>query len=125
MKINLYVDDERKTGARTSLGYDGHWERAYNFEQALEFLVNKNVGHIALDHDLGAEDDLSGYDIACWIEQNITQGLCLPRMTWEVHSMNPSGAQRIRAAMTSCDRLWTEMEEQTAITQTTEWLNDR
>lgn len=106
---NLYVDDVRRTGDRTH-NPSADWERTYGYADTTARLSRRDITHISLDHDLDADgevaEELTGYDIACWIEANIMDGMRLPRMTWEVHSMNPSGASRIRAAMTACNRLW-------------------
>ena len=70
-----------------------------------------NITFISLDHDLNAEEYLdindtgTGYDVACWIEQAAAEGR-LDRIGRAVHSMNPSGALRIRQAMISADRYW-------------------
>lgn len=107
----LYVDDVRRTGDRTSTP-DGPWERTYGYLDTIQRLLRGDITHISLDHDLDAEgelrNELTGYDIACWIEEQAATGRRLGRMTWEVHSMNPSGASRIRQAMQSADRYWSE-----------------
>ncbi len=104
----LYVDDVRRTGDRTH-NPSGPWERTYGYHDTLQRLLQGDITHISLDHDLDADgelpEELTGYDIACWIEGQAAFGR-LPRMTWEVHSMNPSGAARIRQAMQSADRFW-------------------
>ena len=75
------------------------------------------VKGISLDHDLGGwmkdagEDGLSGYDVACWIERAVAEGSLREVPRWEVHSNNPSGALRIRAAMESAERLRVAREE--------------
>jgi hypothetical protein len=115
----LYVDDLRPAGQFTTRGISSEWELARNYEEAVARLLWGDITHIALDHDLGGEEyweptpseDMTGYDIACWIENNILEGFKLPRMTWEVHSKNASGAMRIRAAMESCDRLWDSVDK--------------
>lgn len=114
---NLYVDDVRQTGARTSLGVEAPWERTFAYGDTIARLQAGGITHISLDHDLDGDGELdenftrTGYDIATWIEAQAAAGT-LPRMTWEVHSMNPSGASRIRAAMESADRYWDEMENE-------------
>lgn len=72
---------------------------------ACEILLRTGkVTSISLDHDLG-EDCKSGYDIACLIENGAVDGW-LPRLQWDVHSANPIGAKRIRAALKSADAYW-------------------
>lgn len=112
--MRLYLDDLRVTGARTAnpASFDAH---AFNAGEAIAMLETGNVTHISLDHDLNAEGELdagvtgTGYDVAAWIEARAHAGT-LPRLTWEVHSMNPAGAARIRAALESADRFWTALD---------------
>lgn len=107
--VRLWLDDIRPMPA----GYT-HWcERAGT---AINILATGSVAHISLDHDLAEEhygstgycDGLAhvgtGYSVALWIEDAVARGL-IDMPTWEVHSMNPSGAAKIRAAMESAERL--------------------
>lgn len=109
--MRLYLDDVRQTGARTSEGVGVHWERTFNYHDTIARLALGDITHISLDHDLDADGELeiahtgTGYDVACWIEAQAAAGT-LPRMTWEIHSMNPAGALRIRQAMQSAERFW-------------------
>lgn len=102
--MRIYLDDLRVTPE----GFD---VRTYTYAETIEALQTGLVTHISLDHDLDCEGELelahtgTGYDVACWIEAHAADGT-LPRLTWYVHSMNPSGAQRIRQAMMSADRFW-------------------
>lgn len=66
------------------------------------------VHEISLDHDLGL-DALTGYDVACWIEQ---AAYALKPIVWHCHSQNTSGKQRIEAAMRKADEYWAEAESQ-------------
>jgi hypothetical protein len=106
--MRLYVDDVRRTGDRTSAPHE-YWERTYGYADTIARLEAGGITHISLDHDLDGDGELSeeltGYDIATWIEASAHAGTLAP-MTWEVHSMNPSGASRIRAAMSSATRIW-------------------
>lgn len=102
--MRVYLDDLRVTPHDFDV-------RVCTFAQAIEVLRTGRVTHISLDHDLDAEGELelasvgTGYDVARWIEERAYHGT-LPRLTWAVHSMNGSGAARIRAAMESADRFW-------------------
>lgn len=102
--MRVYLDDLRPT----PYGFD---VRVHSYAETVAILSTGQVTHISLDHDLDAEGELemsavgTGYDVARWIEEHAFEG-SLPRLTWAVHSMNPSGAARIRAAMESADRIW-------------------
>lgn len=102
--MRLYLDDIRATPHDFDI-------RTYTAPETIEFLKGGRVTHISLDHDLDGEGNLdpsetgTGYDVAKWIEQAAHDGT-LPRLTWAVHSMNASGAARIKAAMQSADRQW-------------------
>lgn len=115
--MRLYLDDIRKTGDRTK-DPDSFDTRAYTAAEAIAYLKTGLVTHISLDHDLGGEDDLpeevcgTGYQVACWIEENVgtynEAGRCINMPTWEIHSMNPVGARNMRAALESTERRWNE-----------------
>lgn len=107
--VRLWLDDIRPMPD----GYT-HWcERA---DTAIGILSTGTVGHISLDHDLteehyggtgycsGRAHVGTGYSVAAWIEDAVARGF-IDMPTWEVHSMNPSGAARIRSAMESADRI--------------------
>lgn len=102
--MKLYLDDIRVTPDHFDL-------RAYTASEAIEMLKRGNITFISLDHDLNVEGMLNiqetgtGYDVACWIEEAAAMGK-LKRIGWAVHSMNPSGALRIRQAMMSAERYW-------------------
>jgi hypothetical protein len=108
--------------------FDGHEERwkedesaseAHTAREAIDLLATGAVDFISLDHDLAGEHytmahhngeiplpavgEGTGCDVACWIEEAVHAGrITMPG--WAVHSANPSGAERLRAAMTSAER---------------------
>lgn len=102
--MKLYLDDIRATPDHFDI-------RAYTATEAISLLKEGKITFISLDHDLDCEGELdildtgTGYDVACWIEKAAAEGT-LPRIGWAVHSMNPSGAMRIRQAMLSAERFW-------------------
>jgi hypothetical protein len=93
----LYLDDERETP-------EG-WFRVFTAKQAIEALWTLDISEVSLDHDLGSADDSDGYDVAEWIEEQAFWGT-LKRLKWNVHSANPAGASRMRAALERADSLW-------------------
>lgn len=92
--MRLYLDDLRDTPS----GYD---TRAYTAQEAIEFLKTGKVQIISFDHDLGAEENGTGYDVACWIENQAYADLDFVIPAWYIHSANPVGAENIRNAMRS------------------------
>jgi len=80
------------------------WTRAYTAHEAIELLEASDVVEISLDHDLG-DDEMhgTGYDVACWIEERVTDGFEPP--TIKIHSANSVGRQRMQRAIDSIERL--------------------
>lgn len=113
--MNIYLDDLRVTGDRSTKRYDFFTHRTYTAQETIDLLKTNMVDHVSLDHDLDCDGVFSesitgtGYDVACFIEQGAYSGT-LKRLTWEVHSMNPSGAARMKAALENADRFWNERE---------------
>lgn len=104
----LYMDDERVTPA-------GFEVRTYTAPETIERLKVGDITGCSLDHDLGEylSDAGDGYDVACWIEEQAANG-SLGRITCMVHSANPSGASKMRAAILSAERFWTARENDSA-----------
>lgn len=102
----LYLDDERATPP-------GFEVRTYTAPETIERLKVGDITGCSLDHDLGEylNDVGDGYDVACWIEEQAANG-SLSRITCVVHSANPSGASRMRAAILSAERYWTAREQE-------------
>ncbi len=87
--MKLYLDDIRDipegfVGCRTA-------------EEAMQHIDSTKVTFISFDHDLGTE--LTGYDVACHIEELVVNGVLATPPQWYVHSANPVGAKRIEQAM--------------------------
>jgi len=94
--MRLYLDDVRPTPE----GFD---LRAYTAQEAIDFLKAGKVTFISFDHDLGPPEAGTGYDVACWIEEAVSDDLVV-MPDWEVHSANPPGRDNIVAAMWSAER---------------------
>lgn len=101
MGLRLWLDDKRPMPK----GFDVHAKTA---REAIRYLESEEVSVVSLDHDLGALHG-TGYDVATYIEEKAAKRL-LPRMQWHVHSANPVGAARMRAAMQSADKFWDEWD---------------
>lgn len=57
----LWLDDERPEP-------EG-WVRAKTAGIAIAHLASGTFGEVSLDHDLGPESAGTGYDVACWLEE--------------------------------------------------------
>ena len=87
--MKLFVDDIRNPS-------DSSWVIARTYKEAIAYLKTGNVCTISLDHDLGSKK--TGYDIACYIEQEVTlHSISCP--AWLVHSANPVGKANIINAL--------------------------
>jgi len=97
--MKLWIDDQK-------VPPDPSWVWAKNYDEAMTALHVGGITHVSLDHDIGSElPEKTGYGIACWIEKGAAGGR-VKRMTWDVHSENPSGRDKIMAAMQSAERFW-------------------
>ena len=98
MSIRLWLDDVRPPHEHGRIG----WTWVKTADEAIALLQSGTVVEASLDHDLGPHATMgetprekTGYDVVCWMEQN---GVW-PRDGVHVHSANPSGAARMRAAI--------------------------
>lgn len=104
----IWLDDD--PNRRVPPGYDTIVRTA---PEAIRLLQTGNYDHISLDHDLGDPEDPeigTGYDVATWLEEQAYYGT-FPRISWDIHSANSVGRQRMLAAMTNADRYWTMNEQ--------------
>jgi hypothetical protein len=77
-----------------------HWCKTA--DEAIQLLSTGEVEFISFDHDLGADENGTGYGVACCIEMHIAQNL-IPMPQWAVHSANPVGRKNIERAMTKAE----------------------
>ena len=113
--MKLWVDDVRPAPPG--------WVWVQAAKGAKIVLANCKVEEISLDHDMpndmmhrmatrlggcpidwGECDCETGYNVACFIEKRAHEGIKPPK--WRVHSSNPSGAYRMRQALTAADKAW-------------------
>lgn len=102
MKIWLddQINDKDCPDRHTPPGYVG----VDSAIQAIRLIKSGMVEHISFDHDLG-DNRFSGYIVAKYIEKYACFGK-LSRITWDIHSANPVGANNIKSAMISAERFW-------------------
>lgn len=98
--MKLYLDDVRETPE----GFDA---RAYTAQEAIAYLETGKVSLISFDHDLGAPENGTGYDVAKWIEEQAHMNSSFFVPFYIIHSANPVGRENILNAMKSAVRVGT------------------
>ncbi|MFX5937632.1 cyclic-phosphate processing receiver domain-containing protein, partial [Acinetobacter baumannii] len=68
-------------------------------------MANDNLECISLDHDLGDEDEGTGYDVACYIEACAFQGR-MKEFRVMFHTQNPVGRAKMKAAIHQAQKAW-------------------
>ena len=97
MSYSLFLDDVRWPPTDTN----DKWLIARSGKEALYHIADRGVpSTISFDHDLG-DNVPTGYDFAKDLVEMVLDGkIVLPdNFTFTVHSMNPVGAENIRALM--------------------------
>lgn len=89
--MNVWLDDERPEPK--------DWKRVYWPSEAIELLRTGTVSEISLDHDLGADEIGTGYDVLLWIEEQVytNPGFVLPIV--HIHTANPAARSRMERAL--------------------------
>ena len=100
--MKIWLDDLREAPE----GYV--WVK--NYEKFYYFLTQSaaKIEHISFDHDLG-DNVPTGYDCAKLIEIGAYEG-SIPRLTWNIHSANPSGEKNIRLALEQAENFWNTLD---------------
>lgn len=73
------------------------WYWAKCGTEAIRCVRTGEVTHMSFDHDLG-DGAMDGHDVICILEEMVAEGL-VPIPEMDVHSDNPVGASRLRAAI--------------------------
>jgi hypothetical protein len=127
--FRLFLDDERHP--RDVKWVDlppGPWTIARNYDMFVDIVKSLGVpSFVTFDHDLGAEAyaaviagkghvdysklrEKTGYHCAKWlVEHCLEHGIKIP--DYEVHSMNPVGADNIRSVMESGRKVQSSLDK--------------
>ena len=92
--MKVYLDDERPAP-------EG-WCRVYTAEECMKILADPKieVEVLSLDHDLGT--DKTGYDVLCWIEEQVfVYGYEPPKIL--LHTANPVGRDKMAQCIRGID----------------------
>ena len=76
-------------------------------ETAIRLLRVGGVTMISLDHDLGPEENGTGYDVAKYIEEAAYKGTLSP-IEVRIHSANPVGRKCMLAAIERARLFWSQ-----------------
>ena len=96
--MKLWVDDIRKMPKH----YHYH---AKTSKEAIVILQKMRISEISLDHDLGEEENGTGYDVAKWIEKAAYHKAIQP-IIMHIHTANPVGYKNIEVALKNACRFW-------------------
>ena len=99
--MRIWLDDQLPPDDMEWHNFDA-W--LFHAEDVLALVRAGLATSIDFDHDLGV-DRMTGYDLAAEIERLAFEGK-IDKIGWSIHSMNPVGASRIRAAMWKADEWW-------------------
>ena len=84
--IKVYLDDLR-------VAPEG-WIRVKTASEAIVLLQQGNVVEISLDHDLGDEENGTGYDVILWMEEKaFLEKFKCPRI--HIHTANISAREKM------------------------------
>jgi hypothetical protein len=96
--MKIWLDDERAMPQEYN-------QLARTADEAIALLVTGEVTRISLDHDLGALQNGTGYDVACFIEHGAYSGQLAP-IEVAIHSANPVGRMRMEQAIARAREYW-------------------
>lgn len=102
--MKIWVDDVRKKPPEFDV-----W--LTTADAAIRVLRLGGVTRISLDHDLGDEVELTGYDIAKYIEEAAYHGTLAP-LDVAIHSANPVGRKRMETAIQRARLYWEQKSAQ-------------
>jgi len=89
--MKIFLDDIRNPP-------DDSWTVLRTADQVIRFLAFYDIEEISFDHDLGDDENGTGYDVAKYIEEQCFYGyMKCPK--WMIHSANPVGRENIKSAM--------------------------
>jgi hypothetical protein len=102
--MKLFVDDERTAPAGPE------WITVRNATDAIRLLNAFSFEEVSLDHDLGPKEAGNGYEVICYIEENVHDFYWrMPKI--KIHTANPSARVKMELALESINRWAAAMQE--------------
>lgn len=104
--MKLFLDDERPAPPG--------WRLVRWPDDVIDLLRGGEVTHLSLDHDLGDDDEGTGYDVILWIEEAVATSPFVPPVI-TVHSANGPARKRMEAGIASIERIVREFHAQSSV----------
>lgn len=92
--MKIYLDDTRQVP-------DNSWTLTKTAKETIVHLLLSQVEEISLDHDLGDEENETGYDVLRWIEEKVYLAGYIPPQTIRIHTMNNVARKKMEQALNS------------------------
>ena len=92
--MKIYLDDTRQVP-------DESWTLTKTVKETIKHLIQGEVEEISLDHDLGDEENETGYDVLLWIEEKVYLAGYIPPQTIRIHTMNNVARKKMEQALNS------------------------
>jgi hypothetical protein len=111
--MRVWLDDDRDPTdefIQREFGAEADMLWVKTAAECVAVLKAGGVASISLDHDLGAAENGTGYDVAKWIEKAAFDGV-LPRLAWRLHTASPIGRKSMMAALRNADAFWTAADD--------------
>jgi len=96
--LRVWLDDERPMPVNFDL-------RVETAQEAIDMISSGRVSMISLDHDLGGEENGTGYEVAKFVEKGAFMGTIEP-MEIRLHSANPVGRRNMQRCIENANRFW-------------------
>lgn len=96
LQVKVYLDDKRITPK----GY----LRAFWPDDVIRCIKTLNVSEISLDHDLGDDLKGTGYDVVCYIEEQVYFNGYIPPII-KVHSDNSSAKAKMNLGIKNINKI--------------------
>jgi hypothetical protein len=100
--VKVWLDDQRESPPG--------WLHVTTAEDAIIALRTRKVTQISMDCDLGPPENGTGYDVACFIEQE-SFTMSMPRIIWAVHGDLPGTSLKMITAMEHAEESWAKWDE--------------
>lgn len=100
-EYSLWLDDKRPMPEDYHIHFKTAWDIIAFME--MKFATSGILPQrVSLDHDLGDPLNGTGYDVACWLEEQYQSERFRETIVLLCHSANSAGKERIEAALKRC-----------------------
>lgn len=98
--LSIYLDDVRNPPAMLNDNFVD-WKVIRTASNCIDFIDKhlNEIDFISFDHDLGNDEDGTGYNVACHLEKLAIEKKIYKPFDYQVHSANPVDADKINVCM--------------------------